>query len=124
MSKDEDGFLTSHSVGELVLGHVQGRQRLRSAPMLLFENSYQHTWLVVTERIVACVLDDIEKPASYEPLRWQCRHRFALPVEVEPYKKTVGLLHLGPQHRDWLYSLRLRPDPARLQAKIEMLLQE
>jgi len=122
VARDDEGFLTSTSVGELVLARVQGRQRLRTAPILLFENSYQRTWLVVTERVVACVLDDIEKPSAYDPMRWQCRHRFALPVEVEPYKKTVGLIHLGPEHRDWLYSIRLHPDPARLSDEFEMLL--
>lgn len=121
-ARDDEGFLTSTAVGDLVLARVQGRQRLRTHPILLFENSYQHTWLVVTERVVACVLDDIEKPSAYNPLRWQCRHRFALPVEVEPYKKTVGLIHLGPEHRDWLYSIRLHPDPKRIQREIETLL--
>lgn len=122
LEKDDDGFLTSAAVAGLVQGQVQGRQQLRVAPMLLFENSYQRTWLVITERVVACVLDDIEKPASYEPFRWQCRHRFALPVETESYEKTVGLIHLGPEHRDWLYSLRLHPDPQRLKTEIELLL--
>jgi len=120
--KDDEGFLTSDAVAELVLGRVQGRQRLRITPMLIFENSHQHTWLVITERIVACVLDDTEKEASYDPLRWGCRHRFALPVEVEPYKKNVGLLHLGPEHQDWLYSTRLHPDPALLKAQVAALL--
>jgi hypothetical protein len=122
VEKDEDGFLTSTSVAELVLGRVQGRQRLRQPPILLFENSYQRTWLVITERAIACVLDDIEKPASYDPLRWYSRHRFALPVETEAYKTTAGLIHLGPEHRDWLYSPRLHPDAKRLRAEIEGLL--
>jgi hypothetical protein len=122
VEKDEDGFLTSTSVAELVLGRIQGRQRLRTPPILLFENSYQQTWLVITERVIACVLDDIEKPASYDPLRWHCRHRFALPVETEAYKATAGLIHLGPEHRDWLYSPRLHPDAGRLRAEIEGML--
>lgn len=122
LEKDDHGFLTSTAVGELVLGRVQGRQRLRSAPILLFENSYQHTWLVVTERVIACVLDDSEKTGSYDPLRWQCRHRFARPVETEPYKKNVGLIHLGPEHQEWLFSIHLHPDQRRLVAEIESLL--
>jgi TIR domain len=122
--KDEDGFLTQDSVRDLVLGRVQGRQRLRADPILLFENSYQRTWLVITERIVGCVLDDIEKPAAYDPLRWSCRHKFAMPVEVEQYKDTVGVLHLGPEHRDWLYSVHLHPDSEHLRRKVESLLTE
>lgn len=120
--RDEDGFLTSAAVAQLVLGRIQGRQHLRAAPTLLFENSYQHTWLVITERVIACVLDDVEKPSSYDPFRWHCPHRFALPLEIEPYKKTVGLIHLGPEHRDWLYSTRLHPDSERLRTEIERLL--
>jgi hypothetical protein len=121
--KDEDGFLTADAVGELVLARVQGRQRLRTAPILLFENSHQRTWLVFTERVIACVLDDTEKSRSYDPLRWYCRHRFALPVEVEPYEKAVGLIHLGTEHPDWLYSLSLHPDALQLKVTIETLLQ-
>jgi hypothetical protein len=120
--RDDDGFLTEKSLVEMVLARVQGRQSLRSDPILLFENSHQRTWLVVTDRVVACVLDDTDKPAAYDPLRWQCRHRFALPIETGPYKKTVGLIHFGSEHRDWLYSYRIHPDPVQLKDRIEAML--
>jgi|SRR5689334_2620051 len=123
-ARDEEGFLTPSAVAQLVLDRVQGRQQLRQPPILLFENSHQHTWLVITERIIACVLDDTEKGASYDPLRWECRHRFALPVEIEAYKRTVGLIHLGDEHRDWLYSTRLHPKPQELKHQVESLLSE
>jgi hypothetical protein len=118
---DGEGFLTSDAVASLVLGRVQGRHRLRDLPLLLFENSYQHTWLVVTEREVACVLDDTEKPPSYDPLRWHCRHRHVWPIETEPNTAATGVIHLGPEHRDWLYSTRLHPNAALLKARIERL---
>jgi hypothetical protein len=121
---DEEGFLMADTVTSLVLGRLQGRHRLRDLPFLLFENSYQHTWLVVTEREVACVLDDIEKPSSYDPFRWHCRHRHVWPVETEPDTPVTGLIHLGPEHREWLYSVRLHPDAALLRAKIERLVAE
>ncbi|HEX7678024.1 MAG TPA: toll/interleukin-1 receptor domain-containing protein [Thermoanaerobaculia bacterium] len=124
LRRDDEGFLTLESVITMVLSRVQGRQDLRSDPLLLFENSYQRTWLVVTERVIACVLDDRTKNELYDPLRWQCRHRFALPVEVKPYQKSVGLIHLGAEHQDWLYSIRLHPDPVRLKAEVEFLLLE
>jgi hypothetical protein len=121
-SRDEDGFLTAKSVGEMVLARVQGRQDLRRPPILLFENSHQRTWLVVTDRIVACVLDDTEKSAGYDPLRWHCRHRFVRPIKVEAYKDYVGLIHFGEEHRDWLYTLRLHPDGDALRAELDALL--
>lgn len=121
-SKDSRGFLTAHAVGILVLSRVQGQQRLAAEPFLLYQSETQKTWLVFTERIVACVLDDLRKNHLYDPLRWETRHRFARPVETETYKKLVGLLHLGPNHRDWLYSVRLHPDPDRLRTSIENLL--
>ena len=116
LETDEEGFLTSESVASLVLGQLQGRHRLRDTPFLLFENSYQHTWLVITEREVACVLDDIEKPSSYDPLRWHCRHRYVWPIDVEPHTPAAGVVHLGAEHRDWLYSIRLHPDSTLLKS--------
>jgi hypothetical protein len=122
LGRDAEGFLTAEAVLHLVLSRVQGRQRPLEQPILLFENSFQRTWLVITERVIGCVLDDIAKNKLYDPLRWECRHRFALPVEVEAYKRKTGLLHLGPEHRDWLYSTHLHPDPRRLKAELEFLL--
>jgi hypothetical protein len=101
---------------------VQGNQRPITEPLLLLENSFQRTWLVFTDRVIACVLDDISKNELYDPFRWECRHGHALPVQVERYKNKVGLIHLGPDHTDWLYSIRLHPDPAHLKAEIEFLL--
>lgn len=120
--KDGAGFLTQDSVVRMVLSRVQGRQKAFEDPFLLLENSFQRTWIVATERVIACVLDDISKNQLYDPLRWQCLHRFALPVEVEAYKRKTGLIHLGPKHRDWLYSTRLHPDAAILKARVEFLL--
>jgi len=123
LHRDPEGFLTTDAVLHLVLSRVQGRQEPLENPILLFENSFQHTWLVFTERVIACILDDITKNELYDPLRWYCRHRFALPVEVEAYKRKIGLLHLGPEHRDWLYSIHLHPDARRLKTELEFLLQ-
>jgi hypothetical protein len=120
--RDGDGFLAEKSVSDLVLARVEGQQSLRDRPILLFENSHQRTWIVVTNNVVACVLDDVKKSAAYDALRWQCRHRFALPVETGPYKKNVGLFHFGLEHRDWLFSYRIHPDSAQLKERIETML--
>jgi hypothetical protein len=122
LQRDDNGFLTKEAVLHMVLSRVQGNQQPLAEPLLLLENSFQRTWLVFTERIIACVLDDISKNELYDPLRWECRHRHALPVQVERYKNKVGVIHLGPDHPDWLYSIRLHPDPAHLKAEIEFLL--
>jgi hypothetical protein len=97
LRRDDRGFLTKEAVLHMVLSRVQGNQQPLAEPLLLLENSFQRTWLVFTERIVACVLDDISKNELYDPLRWECRHRHALPVQVERYKNKLGLIHLGPE---------------------------
>jgi hypothetical protein len=124
LRRDDEGFLTPESLVVMVLARVQGKQRILSEPLLLFENTYQRTSLVITERVVACILDDTSKNELYDPLRWQCRHQLALPVEVVAHKENVGLIHLGPEHRDWLYSTHLHPDPVRLKVEVEFLLRE
>lgn len=120
--RDQEGFLTPQSVAELVLERSQGNPSLRTEPLLILSNTSQHTWLVFTKRIVACVLDDIRKGELYDPLRWECRHELALPVSVEAHKPAVGLIHLGARHADWLYSIHLHPDPQRLKERVEDLL--
>ena len=121
-TRDGAGFLTVEAIVKIVLERVQGNQMLLHDPILLFANHYQRTWFVVTEQIAACVLDDNTKSDIYDPLRWECRHRFAMPVEVEAYRKKAGLIHFGSQHREWLYSINLHPDPFHLKSEIEALL--
>lgn len=122
LERDANGFLTVNAVQFMALSRVQGQHKIVDEPILLLENRFQRTWLVFTTRVVVCILDDITKNELYDPWRWDCRHASALPVIVESYKEKVGLIHLGPSHRDWLYSVRLHPDPVRLRRRVEQAL--
>jgi hypothetical protein len=77
--------------------------------MLLFATPTQRSWLAVGGNSVYCVLDDLRKEeARVQPP--------AKRTDVHPAKAnhdhspTSGILHLGADGRDWLYSKDLFQD--------------
>ncbi len=77
--------------------------------MLLFATPTQRSRLAVDRFSLYCVLDDLRKE---EPLvQWLAKRIDAHPVKANyDQSPTSGILHLGTQGRDWLYSKDLFQD--------------
>jgi hypothetical protein len=115
-------FMSDDAVLQMVIDRSQGMAKPLDRPLLLFANAFQHTWLIFTNRNLTLVLDDLRKPAAYDPIRWQCSRQEALPVRVEQNKLTLGIVNFGSQHSNWLYSVKLHSRSDELQRHIESLL--
>jgi hypothetical protein len=115
-------FLSDEAVLQMVIDRSQGMPKPLDRPLLLFANAFQHTWLVFTNRNLTLVLDDLRKPAVYDPIRWQCRRQEALPVHAKQNKLTLGIISFGSRYVNWLYSVKLHPSPDELQRQVELLL--
>ncbi|WP_437568383.1 phosphorylase family protein [Sorangium sp. So ce542] len=120
--RDASGFLSAVGVVQVVLTHNRDEEKLVADPMLIYENRFQKTWLVIAKSKIACVLDDLTKPAPYDPLKWQESVEDALPVRLERYERASGFIHFGSRHRRWLYSYHLHHDPSALKSRLEALL--
>jgi hypothetical protein len=78
--------------------------------MLLFTAPTQRSWLAVDQSSLYCVLDDLRRD---EPpvVRWLAHRTDARPVKANhDHSPTSGILYLGRQGRDWLYSKDLFQD--------------
>lgn len=78
----------------------------------IFETSKQRTYLINDGSMVHCVLDDLRN--NHPKLIWKSpRNSYfrngKLHVNFNPRDKTnnTGLIDLGKQHKDWLYSKKL-----------------
>lgn len=91
------------------------------AALNTFRTKAQRTWLVVTGRRLFCLLDS-EKTRSRR-IQWHIPLLEADPVSAKPrpQKKHSGVLNIGPK-RNWLYSVKLFPNPAVLEGKVRELL--
>jgi tetratricopeptide (TPR) repeat protein len=108
------GFLTREEITHVVLeSHLSRGTREILPVMLLFETMKQHTWLVGTPSKLFCLLDDEKHRASGRLIQWEQSWRSIRSVEVKPYKPKTGLVTIG-RCPNWLYSVRLHPDPEGL----------
>jgi hypothetical protein len=84
----------------------------RSNALLIFSTPYQHTWLVVTEKRLYCILDDLRKQEPH--INWSMKSddiirdgKIVLPINVRNKSKDTGLVDFGRKHEDWLFSRKL-----------------
>jgi len=98
--------------------------------IIFFKTKIQQTWLLVSNRKIYCVLDDITT-GNFE-LRWSIERnnlinsngKIILELYIDPnYKEKSGRIDFGQIHRGWLYSKSLYPDPERLRGDIHMLIE-
>lgn len=77
--------------------------------MLLFATPTQRSWLAIDQFSVFCVLDDLRKE---EPtVQWLAKRTEIHAVRANhDHSPTSGILHLGTQGKDWLYSKDLFQD--------------
>jgi TIR domain len=120
--RDSAGLLTASGVLQLVLSHSRNFAKPTSDPFLLYENSFQRTWLVLFDNEVVCVVDDVTKGGTYEPVAWRLPFDKATPVQVQAHRKTAGRVDFGTEQTEWLYSVALHPDPLKLQQELGELL--
>lgn len=82
--------------------------------LLLFDTRLQRTWLVKTRNRLYCVLDDLRTP---EPnINWSmAMHEIVkdnkLLIDIVEHSPSEtgksGLVDIGANHKDWLYSTKL-----------------
>ena len=104
-------FLDEDEIKRLV--NPQGARRA----LLIFRTSVQQTWLVATADLLYCVLDDIRKalkgPSWFIPIS-----DILNDGDIENYitakerhgnrtQATHGLVDIGPNHNNWLYTKSL-----------------
>jgi hypothetical protein len=80
--------------------------------LLIFETSKQQTWIVSTSERLYCILDDIreEKPHinwSMQRDRVLSQDQLLLEIETKEHTNTTGLVDIGTDHKNWLYSKKL-----------------
>ncbi|MDQ6942180.1 MAG: tetratricopeptide repeat protein [Candidatus Eremiobacteraeota bacterium] len=112
------GFLTRDEVVRIVLASPQadGTTDIRGV-VLLFETLKQHTWLVGTPDKLFCLLDDENQRIRNRAIQWVQAAASVKTVEAKPYKTKTGLVNIG-RKQNWLYSIRLHPDPVKLRRDI------
>jgi hypothetical protein len=76
----------------------------------IFKTTKQRTYLVVKGRFVYCVLDDIRE--KYPKVAWVAPKKSIVKdgkLKLNPRSKTenTGVIDLGKQHKDWLYTKEL-----------------
>ncbi len=88
--------------------------------MLLFATPTQRSWLAVDENSLYCVLDDLrrEEPSLQRVAMRSDAHAVRANRDHSP---TSGILHLGPNGKDWLYSKYLFQDRDVVEAVREFI---
>ena len=96
------------------------REELLNAQTLeIFRSQNQHTWLVATSEKLYLILDDVRRAPRQIP-NWAIDREnivgpggeIALPITAtestnQRIRDRIGLVHIGPNHQDWLYTKRL-----------------
>jgi len=120
--RDPSGFFTRDGVRQLISdsGLVVTGEEVHD-PLLIFRTNAQHTWLVGTNRQMFCVLDDKGTRKSGRLIQWRLSLEGTQPVKARRYKRTVGLLDIGPR-KEWLYSTALYPEPKDLETAVSGIL--
>ena len=79
------------------------------ASKLIFRTSRQQTWLVSSTQRLYCGLDDLHKGTTH--VKWAIPRdeifqddQFVLELKSRSKTNDTGLVDIGPNHKDWLYS--------------------
>ena len=113
-----DGFLTEAGIRSLVQGSGANAESVRHL-LKLFHTSRQRTWLVATDKTLYCILDGASTRASGRLIQWaqSLGGIEQNSIRTKSYKSRTGLIDIG-NRKNWLYSLRLHPDPEELVSKV------
>ena len=93
---------------------VDGSAPETARPLLFFQTSLQQTWLVRTDERLYCILDDVRRPQPHInwsiPMSEVVDQTGKLLIRIEARDgpgSNSGLVDIGSNHRDWLYSRKL-----------------
>ena len=69
-----------------------------------FTTSKQRSYLVATDEMVYCIVDDVRK--DMPKVNWSERRESFKPLTILTHPKTdkTGLVDFGPKHKNWLYT--------------------
>lgn len=96
---------------------MDGTRPADATALMFFQTQVQQTWLIRTEKRLYCILDDLRKPTAH--VNWSTsindlvatdgkKLRIDITVrERDNGSKQTGLLDIGPNHKNWLYSKKL-----------------
>ncbi|MCH8905525.1 MAG: hypothetical protein IH840_00420 [Candidatus Heimdallarchaeota archaeon] len=125
--KSKKGFLSREKIQKYISNSEKFDSSIEDSnsaeTILLFSTSKQKTWLIVTNRRMYCILDDIRKN---KPLIAWSKPKSALTKDNEVYlditaqDKTdeVGIVNIGPKMKNWYYTKSLF-DKTKLSASIK-----
>jgi hypothetical protein len=87
----------------------------KAEALLLFSTSNQHTWLVATQERLYCILDDLRKDKPH--INWSIPKRklvsgqhVSINLRSRDHSQYSGLIDIGDEHPEWLYTKRLFVD--------------
>lgn len=94
--------------------------------LCFFGTSKQRTWLVITEKRLYIILDDIRKQTirvnkSYRISDIKNGNKFKIKVTGD-YKTLYGKIYFKDISKGWLYSKKMFPNPRDLFLKIARLI--
>ena len=69
-----------------------------------FKTSKQRSYLVVTDKMVYCIVDDVRKDSPR--VNWSEKKEVFDPLVISTHPKTdkTGLVDFGDKHKNWLYT--------------------
>ncbi len=97
--------------------------------LLIYQISFQQTWLIATSQRLYNILDDVNK--SNPHINWSISKnklvtngKLKINITKHNYKSKTGLVDIGPDHKDWLYSVHLFLDKDITQAIEQLILEQ
>lgn len=121
-------YLSHRKIRETIKTSVNYRNEdiESSESICIFETSKQRTWLVLTERRLYLILDDIRKDEvrvnkSFKIDSLLDSNKNLLIKIDSTDKTTTGKLYLRDMDRGWFYSKKLFPNTSDLKESIERI---
>ncbi len=92
---------------------ADGTEPAAASSLLIFATQNQQTWLVCTPKRLYCILDDVRKNAS--KVQWSedigemiaPDGRILIDITERNKNARTGLVDIGDEHHDWLFSRKL-----------------
>jgi hypothetical protein len=80
--------------------------------LLIFNTPNQHTWLIASNVRLYCILDDLRKQEPH--INWSLgrekiinNQKITIDIKSRDKNSDTGLLDIGEEHKNWLYSKKL-----------------
>lgn len=110
------GFLSKEKIQEYISNSANFDARIEDSStaeaILLFSTSKQKTWLIITNRRMYCILDDIRKNKPL--IAWSKPksdltkdNKVHLDVIAQDKTDDIGIVNIGPKKKNWYYTKSL-----------------